>query len=209
MRPGSWRPTEFACQQAQPRACLRIRRTVPVMISETGPEGQADIRASLRVLYAAAGARLRAGAPDGDADVDLTAIVADGLTQRPAAEILAAGVMSVAELLREVAVWRAMHPSTLVRILHSAQTSMSASPDLFADLLAAAVDYLDADTDALTETDLAALLSPAPAPAVLAVVDLLAGALTWRATDQGIDPVDLVQRICLGLAVRDSNQLPA
>lgn len=190
----------------------------------------ADARTALRVLYGAAAAHLRE--VDADADVDVAALLSDGLVQVGATDLLAAGVMSVAEQLRDVAAWRRMEGATLVRVLRTAHTDVIAHPvlvgpagdrapqttrashdrpsgsrdiaDVTALVLDAAVDYLTGGPDQLARGRLAELLLPTPHPALLALVQVLAASLRWRAVDQQVPAHELVRRICLGLARRDA-----
>ena len=158
-------------------------------------------RTALRVLYGAAAAHLRAA--DADVDVDVAALLADGLAAVGAEELLAAGVMSVAEQLRDVAAWRRLDPCWLLRVLRMAHIELAGEVSAVGDVLDAATGYLRCGPGGLAGIRLAGLLEPAPQPALLAVVEVLAAAVRWRAEDQQVPAHELVRRICLGLARRD------
>lgn len=162
----------------------------------------AEARSALRVLYAAAAAHLRGA--DADVEVDVAALIADGVAAVGADELIAAGVMSVAEQLRDVAAWRRMDPCRLLRVLRAAHTELAGAPSAAADVLDCAAGYLTAGAGSLDATRLQTLRSPLPQPVLLAIVEVLAAALRWRAEDQQVPAHELVRRICLGLARRDT-----
>jgi hypothetical protein len=164
----------------------------------------------LRCLYGAAAAVLR----DDDDALDL--LVDQALDDAGFGEALHAGVLSVAEQLRDVAGDRGMPGPTLLRILIRAHSELTSPGVSSADgnrsyaagltglLLSAAEAYLEA-SGPLWSGDQLCDLAATPETALQCCARLLAAAVTWRARDLDAAPEVVLRSICLGLAVRDQS----
>lgn len=150
---------------------------------------------ALRYLYAATSAHLRGRADQRDQVLDAAlGHVAFGC-------LLAAGTMSVAEQLRDVAEARRMRGAVMIDLLYRARKDMSQGPDLPATILSGARAYLAGATEFFTDDELC-LLASRQAATAQALTLTLAAALTWRGHDAGQPAVQLVDAVVTGLASR-------
>lgn len=189
------------------RDAARDHRTVQVMASaDTAPsEGSSSTRGVLSMLFGAVAARLRR-APEDEA-----AVIAMALDDHRPEEILYAAVASVAEAFRSIADRRDLCPLQLARILDDAYAELadgvSHIGQQFGALLAAVRAHLGDDTDAVDEAvadTIACSGSDGDRDAVTSAITFVAAALTWRASDSGLDGRSFTEALCLSAAMLDS-----
>lgn len=132
---------------------------------------------------------------DGDG---LDLVLAEMRLTSSTADVVDAALLTSAEIFTQIADLRSMPPSRLTSVLATALGELSSElPAASLFLLSA---YLEDDFDGFSDGCETLVEAHEPAALVRSCLEVLAGALRWRAQDQGVLAVDAARSLCLSVA---------
>ena len=137
-------------------------------------------------------------------DYGLACVLEEAFSASPTADVVDAALLATAEIFVGIAARRYVSPGRLVQFLGLAFEELTVGSGTDVDLQASALlvvaSYLDDDFAAFV-LGCEELVEFHDGPVIVrACLDVLAGAIRWRASDRGLDPVDVARSLCLNVA---------